>query len=541
LVVETFRFLGLAFAAADLLFEVDDRGAIAFAAGAGHRLAGQDDKSLTGRPWRELFTEADQPLADALIANLEDGERRGPAEVELAWSAAGAPLYAALRVFRLPQIAPRLSCALALVDRGAAARPRTGRLRERADFEAVAKTLIDAAKAVGPDLEMGLVQFAGLAEERGRLDAAAALALDRRLAGALRAEAYGDAAADLGGERYALIRRKDGTPDAVARRLSRVLGAALNPTVHAVAVDHAATSGRMMRALRYALDSFLVDGEPPKAANLIDVLGHSVHRTVAEASAFGAMVDQRRFSLVYQPVVSLSDGTPHHHEALVRFDGDASPYATIRMAEELDIIEALDCAVVEEVVKRLRADAKGKLRLAANVSGRTITSPSFMQAVGRHAAAGGLAGRLMFEITESAAIDDLGVAQKHVQALQAQGFQVCLDDFGAGAASFAYLQQLSVDIVKIDGAYVRESTRSGRDGAMIRHLVGLCRELKVATVAEMVETQAIEDSLRQAGVDYAQGWLYGQPTAEPQAPARKGPGASRRRVVKSLGWSGVHS
>jgi EAL domain-containing protein (putative c-di-GMP-specific phosphodiesterase class I) len=530
LVVETFRFLGLAFAAADLLFEVDDRGAIAFAAGAGNRLAGKDDRSLKGRPWRELFAEADQDMAEALVANLEDGERRGPATVELAVGAEDARLYATLNVFRLPQIAPRLSCALALTNRGEAAQMGPNGLRPRAEFEKVAKGLIDAARLIGPELELGLIEFAGLAAERSRLDAEALKALDRKLAGALRAEAYGDAATDLGGERYALVRRKDGAADAVARRLARVLGAALDPKVHAVAVDSTATSGRMMRALRYALDSFLTEGGAPKTGNLMDVLSHSVHRTVAEASAFGAMVEQRRFHLVYQPVVSLRDGAVHHHEALVRFEGDASPFAMIRMAEELDIIEALDCAVIDEVVKALRADRTGKLRLAANVSGRTITSPSFMQAVTRHAKTSGLGGRLMFEITESAAIDDLGVAESHVKVLQSQGFQVCLDDFGAGAASYAYLQQLSVDIVKIDGAFVRESTRSGRDGAMIRHLVSLCRELKVATVAEMVETQSVEDSLRQAGVDYAQGWLYGQPDATPRmkAPAA-GPTAARRR------------
>jgi EAL domain-containing protein (putative c-di-GMP-specific phosphodiesterase class I) len=529
LVVETFRFLGVAFAAADLLFEVDEQGAIAFAAGAGNRLAGQDDKTLVGRPWRELFAESDQALAEALVANLEDGERRGPATVELSGSGGDTRLYASLSVFRLPQIAPRLSCALALTSRGDAARSGSGGLRTRADFEKVAKSLIDATRLTGPELEVGLVEFAGLAQERGRLDPEALKALDRRLAGALRAEAYGDAAAELGGERYALVRRKDGAADAVARRLTRVLGAALDPRVHAVAIDSTATSGRMMRALRYALDSFLTDGGAPRSGNLIDVLGHSVHRTVAEASAFGALVEDRRFNLVYQPVVSLRDGSVHHHEALVRFEGDTSPFAMIRMAEELDIIEALDCAVIDEVVKELRADRTGKIKLAANVSGRTITSPSFMQAVARHAKAGGLGGRLMFEITESAAIDDLGVAENHVQALQAQGFQVCLDDFGAGAASYAYLQQLSVDIVKIDGACVRESTRSGRDGAMIRHLVNLCRELKVATVAEMVETQSVEDSLRQAGVDYAQGWLYGQPDAKPRMTVQTGPVAARRR------------
>ncbi|HEX4095652.1 MAG TPA: EAL domain-containing protein, partial [Caulobacteraceae bacterium] len=136
---------------------------------------------------------------------------------------------------------------------------------------------------------------------------------------------------------------------------------------------------------------------------------------------------------------------------------------------------------------------------------------------------------------ESAAIDDLTVAQRHVRALQEMGFEICLDDFGAGAASFAYLRQLSVNVVKIDGSYVRELTSSGRDDAMIRHLVGLCRELGVATVAEMVETSAVETILRQAGVDYAQGWLYGQPASEPTAPAKTARNGRRMGAVEQWG------
>ena len=73
-------------------------------------------------------------------------------------------------------------------------------------------------------------------------------------------------------------------------------------------------------------------------------------------------------------------------------------------------------------------------------------------------------------------------------------------------------------MVKIDGSYVRELTAAGRDDAMIRHLVSLCRELGVETVAEMVETSGVEDILRRAGVDYAQGWLYGQASPEPTKP-----------------------
>jgi EAL domain-containing protein (putative c-di-GMP-specific phosphodiesterase class I) len=531
--VDPSRFIGLAFAASDLLVEINGERLITFAAGAGRLVAGRTDAALVGQPLQVLFAESDQALGEALITGLDDGERRGPADVQLASSGSGPAICASLSVFRLPQIAPNISCALTLTGR----QPedaRDGGLHAREDFETMAKQLIGAARVNGPSLELGLIEFGGLAAEMKRLSSEDGLALDRRLAGALRAEAYGDAATDLGDQRYAVLRRKGDAPDAVARRLARVLGASLEPKAHAVAIDAVASPNKMMRALRYALDHFLADGVPPEAATLSEVLGQSVQRTVAEAGAFGAMVEARGFKLVFQPVVSLVDGGVHHFEALVRFHGDQSPFAMIRMAEELDIIENLDCAVTDEAIKRIRADRSGALRLAVNVSGRTITSSRFMDAVAQMARGGDLADRLMFEITESAAIDDLSLAQRHIKVLQGMGFEICLDDFGAGAASFAYLRQLSVNVVKIDGSYVRELTSSGRNDAMIRHLVSLCRELGVSTVAEMVETSSVEGVLRQAGVDYAQGWLYGQPASEPVGPTKTVRNGRRAGAVE--GW-----
>ena len=172
-----------------------------------------------------------------------------------------------------------------------------------------------------------------------------------------------------------------------------------------------------------------------------------------------------------------------------------------------------------------------------NVSGRTIISPSFPLAMkslvgGRKA----IKGRLMFEITESAAIEDLALADKHIQALRALGCVVCLDDFGAGAASLAYLQQLHLDMVKIDGRYIRELQHGGRESTFIRHLVSMCAELKVQTLAEMVESAAAEDAVRRAGVDFAQGYLYGAPAARPSQPLSRAGPAAPRRVGSVEGW-----
>ena len=531
--VDPLRFLGLAFASADLLLEIDpDRGVVTFAAGAGRKLAGETDASLVGKPWRDLIAAQDIAVAEALILGLEDGERRGPSQVDLA-GAGDTGACAAIATFRMPQNEGRISCGLAMAGRPPGSRRGADGLQDRTDFERTAKALIEATRTLGPELELGLIGFNGLKGAKAAMGDEDARALQRRVAGALRAESYADAATELGDDRFAVLRRRGESADTVERRLARILGEAIAPTAQVVAIDTAASPSRTIRAMRFALDGFLASGTAPAAASLSDALGQSVRKTVAEASAFGAMVEARDFKMVYQPVVSLADGSTHHYEALVRFDGEHSPFSTIRMAEDLDIIEDLDLAIAEEAVGRLRADATGALRLAVNVSGRTMVSPDFFRAIAALVKEGDVAPRLMLEVTESAAIDDLALAEKHIQAMRGMGVQICLDDFGAGAASFAYLHQLSVDVVKIDGSYVRELTSSGRGDTLIRHLVGMCHELGVTVVAEMVETQAVEDVLRRAGVDFAQGWLYGQPASEPgptaRAPAKSAPVAAARR------------
>jgi EAL domain-containing protein (putative c-di-GMP-specific phosphodiesterase class I) len=243
-----------------------------------------------------------------------------------------------------------------------------------------------------------------------------------------------------------------------------------------------------------------------------------MRRTLMDVGALNQAVAQRNFRLVYQPVVNLkAGGALHHHEVLVRFGDNSSPFPLIRMAEELDLIEPLDLAIVERTIQLLMENRS--LSLAANISGRTIGSPDFIEAVRKMIKANAAArGRLIFELTESAAIDDLALADRHLQALRAEGCRVCLDDFGAGAASLAYLQQLSLDVVKIDGRYIRELQHGGRESTFIRHLVTMCGELGVKTLAEMVETPQVEEAVRRAGVDFAQGWLYGPASDQPSAP-----------------------
>jgi EAL domain-containing protein (putative c-di-GMP-specific phosphodiesterase class I) len=248
--------------------------------------------------------------------------------------------------------------------------------------------------------------------------------------------------------------------------------------------------------------------------DLSDALDRAMRNTLSKAGQLGAAIRDRRFTLNYQPVVSLRDGGLHHHEVLVRFGSDGSPFPTIRMAEEMDLIEPLDLAILEEALATLQRVPT--LTLAVNVSGRSLMSESYVaRAEAMLKERPWAKGKLMFELTESAAVEDLALADRHIQALRTAGCEVCLDDFGAGAASLAYLQQLTLDLLKIDGRYIRDLQHGGREATFVKHLVNMCRELKVRTLAEMVETPEAEDAVRRAGVDYAQGWLYGRAQETP--------------------------
>jgi EAL domain-containing protein (putative c-di-GMP-specific phosphodiesterase class I) len=504
------RFLGFGFAAADLLLEIGDDGRVTFALGAGESVLGAPDRILAGRTWQSLFDAEDHPMVEAMFRGLDDGTRAGPVVLRVAVATGTTERFANLTAIRLPQNKGAVSCALSKAGpRGAAG------LQSREDFEARAAELLAGATQ---ELELAFVDVAGLSQQK--VASGDPARVDALLAGALRAQAYrGEAATEVGPDRYALVRSTEEPRDALIARIGRVLADAgleqLSPTAAAMPLTGSVRPKQVAQALRFALNQVLREGlKKPLPSSLSNALEQALQSTLSNAGALGAAIRQRRFSLAYQPVVCLRTGDLHHHEVLVRFGAQGSPFPTIRLAEELDLIEPLDVAVLEESLKVLAADPA--LTLAVNVSGRSVMSEAYVsRAVDLLRATPAIQGRLMFELTESAAVEDLALADRHIQALRAAGCEVCLDDFGAGAASLAYLQQLTLDLLKIDGRYIRDLQHGGREATFVKHLVNMCGELKVRTLAEMVETPEAEDAVRRAGVDYAQGWLYGRATESP--------------------------
>ena len=123
----------------------------------------------------------------------------------------------------------------------------------------------------------------------------------------------------------------------------------------------------------------------------------------------------------------------------------------------------------------------------------------------------------MFEITESARVDDLATVNTHMQSLRKRGFKFSLDDFGAGSASFDYLNSLDADFVKFDGPVVRRACASNKGSDMLSTMAKMCSNQKIWTVAEMVEDKAMANQVYYCGIDYGQGWYFGKPTDNPYA------------------------
>ena len=206
--------------------------------------------------------------------------------------------------------------------------------------------------------------------------------------------------------------------------------------------------------------------------------------------------------------------------------GKRTPYEHIVFAEETGLIADFDLAVAGKAIHSLRTKTpiNSKTCVAVNVSGQSVGTLSFLARLDallkEHPWS---PGRLMFEITESSRMQDLSAANTFIQRLRKQGYPVCLDDFGAGAANFEYLTTLDVDIVKFDGPALRTARKAQKGKAFLKAFVALCRDLGIATVAEMIDDESGLEFIRECGVQYVQGYLFGRPSTDIHAFKNKVP------------------
>jgi EAL domain-containing protein (putative c-di-GMP-specific phosphodiesterase class I) len=221
------------------------------------------------------------------------------------------------------------------------------------------------------------------------------------------------------------------------------------------------------------------------------------------------------FVLHYQPIVSLADGLVAHHEALLRMADDPRaevqpPGRFLPAAERGGLIGEIDRMVLEKATGVLSSRHDGAI--AINVSALSLADGALLDHIARRLSGLRLdPGRLIVEVTETAAITDMDAARAFCTGVRALGCAIALDDFGAGFGSFQYLKYLPYDYLKIDGGFVRGLPGSRTDQLVVQALVSVARGMGRRSVAEFVGDETTLSMLRAYGVDYAQGFHIGRP------------------------------
>jgi diguanylate cyclase (GGDEF)-like protein/PAS domain S-box-containing protein len=280
------------------------------------------------------------------------------------------------------------------------------------------------------------------------------------------------------------------------------------------------------------------------------------HQEMQWVARITRALEEERFELFYQPIVPIGrappsgtatlppslavghgpsaaadgDGEWPHYELLLRMRDERGelvpPSAFIPAAERYNLMPSLDRWVISHTLETLvyRGDAgTAPYTLAINLSGTTLNDARFLDfLLDELTAAAVPPGALCFEITETAAIANLGQVVGFMRALKARGCRFSLDDFGTGLSSLTYLKNLPVDYVKIDGQFVRNVTRDPADECVVEAIARMAKAFKIQAIAERVESREVMRRLGELGVSFAQGFFIAVPQSVAELPIRSG-------------------
>ncbi len=505
------RFVAFAFAGADMVVETDLDGKVTYAAGSFHDKYGKAAEWFIGRAVRELVAVVDHEALHSALSLLVERGRLQPLMIRLSdpartqLSLAGIALPTQAHPLRLNLSFGRPAAPLA-------SPPRVG------TPHALAR-MTEARLRAGTPCDLGLLEILG--------SGGVTVSSSENIGRALEIVAPDVITSEIAPGRFSLL-GSEGTEAellSIATLLEEVLRR--QGVEVSVAARHLSLSAEGLtpiqaaRALRQALNVFAREG----AAGLGEAAFHGglagyIRRAGAQAASLRQTIRRNHFSLVFQPIVSFTDRSLHHFEALIRPDKvpDRSfyePQDFVMLVEALGLADELDLEIA-----RLACEAAGKAAavVAFNVSGQSVQSAGFRDRLVHllGASEASKAGLVIVEMTETAEIDDVEAAASTAEALRSLGVPFCLDDFGAGATDIRLLRALHPNIVKLDGSYIPGVTQGGRERALVAGMVEIARGAGAEVVAERVETEAEADALRRLGIQYGQGWLFGRPGALPE-------------------------
>ena len=225
-------------------------------------------------------------------------------------------------------------------------------------------------------------------------------------------------------------------------------------------------------------------------------------------------LEERRIIPFFQPIVDSHTGEVLIHELLMRIqieDRIVSAYEFIDVAEKIGVVHKMDYQLIEQAFRQIHEQGYDGM-LFINLSPKSLIVGEFIAKVRQLALVNNVdPGRIVFELTERETVSNLTLLERFVLDLKLEGFNFAIDDFGSGFSSFHYIKHFPIDVIKIEGEFIRNMLQDDKYLAFVKSIVTLAKELKVRTIAEFVEDEAVMDAVRDFGIDYAQGYHVGKP------------------------------
>jgi diguanylate cyclase (GGDEF)-like protein/PAS domain S-box-containing protein len=252
------------------------------------------------------------------------------------------------------------------------------------------------------------------------------------------------------------------------------------------------------------------------------------HREMHWVSKLTRAADEGRFELFYQPIVPISGNAVgrEHFELMLRLRDESgvlvAPAEFIPAAERYNVMPAIDRWVVRQALERVVHRISSGIEpytVAVNLSGTSLNDERFLEyLIAELSAVELVPGAMCFEITETAAIANLGNVVYFMRELKARGCHFALDDFGSGLSSFMYLKNLPVDYLKIDGQFIEHVTRDPVDRSMVEAISQIGKAMGIQTIAERVESAEVLAELGRLGIGFAQGYHIARPRSTAEFP-----------------------
>ncbi|MCB9991312.1 MAG: EAL domain-containing protein [Rhodospirillales bacterium] len=530
------RFLAFSFASSDLFLEVAEDGGIVYALGAAKSITGIDPASLSGGEWLDMFNEKDRPTLVRMRKRAKEAERCGPFHVRIQDVYGGRDVI--VNGIKMPDsdsfyltVGFPNEMLMKLAEITGEYESQT--LLDKDTFLYSAVEAFNLARSLGEDVDITLLDINGAGQIKETLGDEIWRQFTQAVTDILSSNSFdGYAAAAIDDGRYSVIHDKTVDSDTLRNKLES-LARQSDPTGEGFSIESKTVSADLQslserettKALIYTINEFERKGTALNIETLNSGFKAYVSANAQKIHQFKTVVEQLSFNFEFQPIVDMETTTLSHFEIVSRFKGEGSTQEWIIFGEDIGMAADFDIAVCERVINYLLYKAaNNRMRFAMNLSGQSIQNEQFFKTLTAKLDMNPqLAQRMIFEITESTMITELEMVNSFIRILQSKGYQVCLDDFGAGAGSLQYIQQLDVDFIKIDGQYTRKILGAHRDQVLVKNLSQMCRDLDIRVIAEQIETQEQKDQMLSLGVQMGQGYYYGYPLSKPQFDPEKIP------------------